>query len=152
MDDLDVFLADVVPRLSAWCEAIHDGDAGAHHELWSHHDPVTLFGSLVAARRGSDDVSAGTELVASNFRSSESFEYDVLAAGVSGDLGYVAGIERSAVTPAQRDEPSSATLRVTTVFRREDGRWKVVHRHGDHYDPPEGEELTGTRWSTSGRL
>jgi ketosteroid isomerase-like protein len=22
-------------------------------------------------------------------------------------------------------------LRVTTVFRREDGDWKIVHRHGD---------------------
>jgi ketosteroid isomerase-like protein len=22
-------------------------------------------------------------------------------------------------------------LRVTTIFRREDGEWRVVHRHGD---------------------
>jgi ketosteroid isomerase-like protein len=26
------------------------------------------------------------------------------------------------------------TLRVTHVYRREHGEWKIVHRHGDH--PP----------------
>jgi ketosteroid isomerase-like protein len=24
------------------------------------------------------------------------------------------------------------TLRVTHVYRRENGEWKIVHRHGDH--------------------
>jgi ketosteroid isomerase-like protein len=27
--------------------------------------------------------------------------------------------------------PGPYTLRVTTVFRREDGQWRIVHRHGD---------------------
>jgi ketosteroid isomerase-like protein len=27
------------------------------------------------------------------------------------------------------------TLRVTTILRREDGQWRVVHRHGD--PPPD---------------
>jgi ketosteroid isomerase-like protein len=31
-------------------------------------------------------------------------------------------------------QPSAYALRVTTVFRREAGEWKVVHRHGDPYD------------------
>jgi ketosteroid isomerase-like protein len=29
-------------------------------------------------------------------------------------------------------EPRPYVLRVTTIFRLEDGDWKVVHRHGDH--------------------
>jgi len=28
-------------------------------------------------------------------------------------------------------EPRSYTLRVTHVYRREDGQWRIVHRHGD---------------------
>ena len=31
--------------------------------------------------------------------------------------------------------PQSYTLRVTHVYRREDGEWKVVHRHGDQLAP-----------------
>jgi ketosteroid isomerase-like protein len=27
--------------------------------------------------------------------------------------------------------PQAYELRVTTVFRREDGEWRVVHRHAD---------------------
>jgi ketosteroid isomerase-like protein len=54
----------------------------------------------------------------------------VLAAGVSGDPGYVVGIERS-VSGLRGGEPATFALRVTTVLRREDGEEKVVHRHAD---------------------
>ncbi|MEP7023125.1 MAG: nuclear transport factor 2 family protein [Actinomycetota bacterium] len=27
-------------------------------------------------------------------------------------------------------------LRVTHIFRREDGEWKIVHRHGDYAQSP----------------
>jgi ketosteroid isomerase-like protein len=55
---------------------------------------------------------------------------DIVAAGVSGDLAYTVGYEHTAVSidgvPA---EPY--TLRVTQIYRRELGEWKIVHRHGD---------------------
>ena len=28
-------------------------------------------------------------------------------------------------------EPAQAAVRVTQVYRREDGEWRLVHRHGD---------------------
>jgi hypothetical protein len=60
--------------------------------------------------------------------------YEVLGAGVSGDLGYVAAIERS-VAGTRGWTPQTFTLGVTTIFRREAGDWRVVHRHGDPSTP-----------------
>ena len=40
-------------------------------------------------------------------------------------------IERSATRMAGSSELQQLALRVTTVFRREGGQWKVVHRHAD---------------------
>jgi hypothetical protein len=41
-------------------------------------------------------------------------------------------------------EPEAYDLRVTTVFRREDGNWKIVHRHAD----PMPDSDTGRRQLT----
>jgi ketosteroid isomerase-like protein len=35
------------------------------------------------------------------------------------------------------------TLRVTQVYRREDGEWKVVHRHGDRLSIDQSQSLPG---------
>ena len=51
-------------------------------------------------------------------------------AGASGDLAYTVGYEHITVS---MDGASVAplTLRVTHLYRREDGEWKTVHRHAD---------------------
>ncbi len=129
MTDVNEFLASVLPSLTAADTALHNGDAGPRVALWSRTDPVSLFGAL-QIKTGWPEIAPVFEWVASRFSNCESFEYEVLAAGVSGDLGYIAGIEHTAA--AVGGAPSQAyELRVTTLFRREDGEWRVVHRHAD---------------------
>ena len=129
MANVDEFLGSVLPHLTAADTAIHNGDAGPRTALWSRKDPVTLFGAL-QIKTGWHEIEPVFEWLASRFSNCESFEYEVLAAGVSGDLAYIAGIEHT--TAAVGDAPAQAyELRVTTVFRREEGEWKVVHRHAD---------------------
>jgi ketosteroid isomerase-like protein len=109
--------------------ALHNGDARPRLGLWSRNDPVTLFGAL-QIKSGWEDVGPVFEWVASRFSGCESFELEVIAAGASGDLGYVVGIEHT--TASVGDAPAKAyQLRVTTIFRRENGEWKAVHRHAD---------------------
>jgi ketosteroid isomerase-like protein len=50
---------------------------------------------------------------------------------VSGDLACTVSIERSTVRLADAPAPAPMALRVTHVFRREDGRWTLLHRHAD---------------------
>ncbi len=40
-------------------------------------------------------------------------------------------------------EPRPYVLRVTTIFRREDGEWKVVHHHGDALASKPGADVAG---------
>lgn len=121
----------VLPPLTEAETAFHNGDPNPRIRIWSQSDPVTLFGAVLT-KSGSAEVVSAFEWLAEGFSNCESFEYEVIAAGVSGDLAYIAGIEHT--TASVRGGPSEPyALRVTTIFRRENGEWKVVHRHGDPF-------------------
>jgi ketosteroid isomerase-like protein len=122
------FLADMLPKQVAAERAIHNGDVGPRLALWSHHDPVTLFGAALTGS-GWDQLSADFATVASWFSESEKYDVEVVAAGASGDLAYVVAYEHNTVKVDGRLRTYS--LRVTHAYRREDGEWKIVHRHAD---------------------
>ena len=48
-------------------------------------------------------------------------------------MAYTVGYEHTQAS--MNGEPRGYTLRVTQIYRREGGGWKVVHRHADA--PPE---------------
>jgi ketosteroid isomerase-like protein len=132
MNDLDAFLESTLPKLEAADTALHNGDASARAALWSHDDPVTLFGAAVTTT-GWEKIGATFAWLASRFSNCTAFAYDVLAAGVSGDLAYIVGVEHTTASIGD-DPPAEYALRVTTILRREAGEWRVVHRHGDPVD------------------
>jgi len=131
MNELDAFLEEIVPQLTAADTALHNGDAAERASMWSHREPVTLFGAAVTTN-GWTNIADTFDWLASRFSNCTQFECSVIAAGVSGDLAYIVAIEHTAAAIA--DEPSSYALRVTTILRREDSDWRVVHRHADPYD------------------
>ena len=45
-------------------------------------------------------------------------------------MAYTVGYEHTSASV--NGEPRTYTLRVTQVYRREDGEWKVAHRHARH--------------------
>ena len=135
MGETEDFLAAVLPRQVAAGTAVHDGDAGPWASLWSRSDPVSLFGARLS-RSGAAAVRAFNEQLGDWFRDCSSYEVDLVAAGVSGDLGYTVAYERT--TASVRGGPAEPyVLRVTHVYRRESGEWRVVHRHADAV--PEGD-------------
>jgi ketosteroid isomerase-like protein len=129
MSELDDFLSETLPRQIKAETAIHNGDPEPRLEMWSTTDPVTLFGAWGPCKSGSDEVTRISRWVASRFSNSTAYSFELVAAGVSGDLAYTVGYERN--TTSVDGEPAEYTLRVTHVYRRENGEWKIVHRHGD---------------------
>jgi ketosteroid isomerase-like protein len=131
MSDLDDFVAETHPRLIAELRALHNGDPGPQLETWSPQDPVTIFGAKVPLRRGWDEVSETLRWLASRWSNSTDQRLDLVAAGVSGDLAYMVGFEHIA-NSVEGVPVEPYTLRVTHVFRRQQGEWKIAHRHADY--------------------
>jgi ketosteroid isomerase-like protein len=129
LGDVDEFLAAVLPQQRQAELALLDGDSGPRKSLWSHIDPVTILGAAKTVS-GWPEVESLFDWLASNFSNGDLYQLDVTAAGVSGDLGYVVGAEHSSASVGG-EAPALIALRVTLIFRREDGEWKEVHRHAD---------------------
>jgi ketosteroid isomerase-like protein len=129
MGEVDEFLAAVLPRQRQADLALLNGDSGPRKMLWSHKDPVTVLGAAKTVS-GWPEVESLFDWLASNFSNGALYELDVTAASVIGDLGYVVGAGHSRASVGG-DAPAAIALRVTLIFRREDGEWKEVHRHAD---------------------
>lgn len=129
MSETEDFLQSAVPRLREADTALHNGDPGPRMAMWSRNDPVTLFGAVMT-KSGWGELGPAFEWLGSRFSNCRSFEYEVIAAQASGDFAYLVAIEHTVASIAGA-APQPSALRVTTIFRRENGEWKVVHRHGD---------------------
>ena len=128
MTDRDDFLAWVRTTLYAAELALHNGDAGPRRAIWSRNEPVSVLGAWRNAQ-GQAEVEVLFDYLSTSFSDCTSYAFELLAYDVVGDMAYTAGLEH---TSASVDgEPRSYTLRATQVYRRENGEWRVAHRHGD---------------------
>jgi ketosteroid isomerase-like protein len=128
MTDRDEFLAWVRGPLYDAEVALHNGDATRRRALWSRNEPVSVLGAWRNAH-GQQEIDELFARLGTTFSDCTSFELEVLACDVIGDMAYTAGLEH---TSASVDgQPGTYTLRATQVYRRENGEWRVSHRHGD---------------------
>lgn len=133
--EVDEFRSTILARQSEAEEAfVTTGDPGPRMDLWSKKDPVTLFGAIGMSQSGWDKLSETFTWVASRFSDVSDFHFDVEVLGVGADMAYTLGFERFNGSIAGRGvEP--VVVRVTHIYRREDGDWKIVHRHADNPGP-----------------
>ena len=132
MTEVQEFLATAVQAVNKADQALHNGDPEPRLALWSTEPPVTLFGAALGSNQsGRPDVEAFFRVLATRFRDGQYFDVDIVAADVRGDLAYTVAFENSAVS-LDGGPVTPTRLRVTQIYRREDGEWRVVHRHGDH--------------------
>lgn len=129
-DDFTAFLA----RQAEAEAALVQGDVEPRLRLWSRRDPVSLLGAWGPNVSGWPELERTFRWVAERLGGSTftDFRYDIEIADVSADglMAYTVGFER--FTEHLGDgETKPWTVRVTHAYRRENGEWRIVHRHGD---------------------
>ncbi len=104
------------------------GNPRPYLELWSHADDVSLMGGVGGHQVGIDEVSELLTAAAKTLNY-ETWSAENLVTGFDDTFGFTVELER--LTRHIHGETEETRLRATSVYRREDGAWKVVHRHGD---------------------
>jgi ketosteroid isomerase-like protein len=112
-------------------EAFIRGDPEPQKGLWSHRDDVTLANPLGPPVKGWDNVSVMLDRAASQVLDGRVLVTERISGLEAADLAYDVEIERVELVPVDTPERVRVALRVTTVFRREEEDWRIVHRHAD---------------------
>lgn len=128
MTEREDFLAWIKTTLHEAELALHNGDATPRRALWSRNEPVSVLGAWRNAN-GQQELDELFTSLAASFSDCTSFTFELQAYDVIGDMAYTAGLEH--ISASMNGEPRTYTLRVTQVYRRENGEWRVAHRHGD---------------------
>ena len=110
---------------------ITNGNPDVYKELYSRSDDVTLSNPFGPPAVGWDEVSATLDSAAAKYRDGQVVGFDNVSTVVTPDLAYIVEIESYRARVGGAVELTPVAVRVTTVFRREDGIWKVTHRHAD---------------------
>ncbi len=123
-------LEQVVQQYHTALDAIVRGRPEPFKALFSHADDVVLANPFGPAVQGWDDVSAALDYASSRFSDGEASGFDRRGSYLTADLATIYEVEHGKVSVG--GGPVTAwVLRTTTTFRREDGTWRVVHRHAD---------------------
>jgi ketosteroid isomerase-like protein len=81
--------------------------------------------------RGWDGVAAAMRRTSPSYRDGRAIGFDRINEYVDSDLAYISELERLEAKVAGRDYFQPVNLRTTSIFHREEGTWKLVHRHVD---------------------
>jgi ketosteroid isomerase-like protein len=136
VEDLD----EVIEQFQLALNEFLKGNPEPAKNLFSHRDDVSLANPLGPPARGWDEVAATMERAASNFRDGEITGFETVAKYVTPELAYIVWIERAKAKVGGREDIAPSALRVTMIFRPEEGTWKVVHRHADPITTPQPAE------------
>jgi ketosteroid isomerase-like protein len=138
LEDVEPALAAALRRTEAAVAAMRSGDPEPFIACLADRPDATLFGAWGPIESGSHALIDTFRWVGSRFAGDRTpveatVENTVVAS--SGDLAYTVGFERGRVRVDQGIQ-KDMVIRVTHIYRRVDGEWKMIHRHAD-FPPPD---------------
>ncbi len=117
-------------RREAAARAYINGDAGPLVRISAATSPASFFAPMGGHVEGAEQVSSRYERDAAIFApGAGEGHFEIAQMDSSGDLGYWVGFQRATASVGEQAAPFN--LRVTEIFRREAGDWKLIHRHAD---------------------
>ena len=130
MTDDHTVVAQLTGMAQESAEAYLAGDLDTYARLLSHADDFTLMPPFGGPTRNGFVLADETrEATRSTFRGGH-VEVEVDASYVTDGLAVLAVVERQRGLVGDLPE-QDWSLRVTLVFRRDRGQWRLVHRHAD---------------------
>src|ERR671913_1785171 len=136
-------LDDVAQLLEQWHSALGEflkGNPEPVKKMWSHREDVTLANPYGPPVRGWEQVAEVIDRAASQVRDGELVSVEIVERHVTPELAYVVQIERPEAKIGGGEDITPFSLRVTMIFRPEEGEWKIVHRHADPITTPQAVE------------
>jgi len=121
----------VIQEARAALDMIIKGDAEGYKALLSDSEEVTLANPFGGIAHGRKDVIETLDRAASNFRDGHTTGFEEIEWLVTADLAYTIEIEHFVAKVSGSSELSEIALRVSCMYRLEDGVWKLLHRHAD---------------------
>lgn len=130
--------ADAVARLRAALVDVAKGDTAAIKALYAHADDATSFYGWGGYEKGWPAVEQRWNWAGGQFKGG-TVSHENVTTVVTPELAYTTDIETFEVAMDGMDRPTRWSNRVTHIFRLEDGRWRLLHRHAnrleDQYKP-----------------
>ena len=124
-DDFDTFMR----QREAVARAYVSGDGAPVDRITPRTGDATFFPPTGGTVQGAESVVARYAKDVKAFGPSGTSKLDVLQSDSAGDLAFWTGFQIADVTLGGK--AMHMKLRVTEVFRFQDGGWKMIHRHAD---------------------
>lgn len=124
-------------RRNAASDAWVSGDFAPLSELLATKGDASFFGPMGGSLSGAKAIFARYESDAKRFSTGSTNRIELLHAASSGDLGYAVFRQVAKAKFAGQPKKVPMTLRVTEIFRRDGGEWKLIHRHADTLAKPQ---------------
>jgi ketosteroid isomerase-like protein len=104
------------------------GSAQSLSDIWSHNSAVTTMHPIGGRQVGWKDVWATWDQTA-QVASDGQVKLQDQFIRVVGDMAYEIGVENASFSIA--GQKVSDKLRVTNIYQKEGGTWKMIHHHSD---------------------
>jgi ketosteroid isomerase-like protein len=108
-----------------------NGDAKPLDEIAARQSPASFFGPMGGSVEGAREVTSRYDKDAKAFDTGSETDLEILHASADGDLGYWVGFQNAQARMKGKADPIPMRLRVTEIFRKVDGEWRLAHRHAD---------------------